>query len=245
MSIGRIQSLGYNPWVFESWKAYAEVLSRIGINAERHAEFINSNLEQIPGTNRARQLALGGIITSLQARQHPNYSVFARIFIEEYGDAYPALKQQLEAQIQLAEATTIGGIAPDFGQLTPEGDTLLLSDLRGKFVLIDFWASWCGPCRRENPNVVQAYNQFKDLGFEILSVSLDRDRNRWIRAIEEDGMIWKHVSDLKGWGNEAAGLYGVRSIPHTILLDREGRIIARNLRGAALEQTLRQVLSEE
>ena len=116
-----------------------------------------------------------------------------------------------------------------------------LSDLRGKIVLVDFWASWCGPCRRENPNVVRMYNKYKDKGFDILGVSLDKTQDRWLQAIEQDGLEWHHVSDLKGWSNEVAQAYGVRSIPHTILLDQEGRIIARNLRGQALEEKLEEL----
>jgi len=128
---------------------------------------------------------------------------------------------------------------------TPEGEDLSLSDLRGKVVLIDFWASWCGPCRKENPHVVKLYKKYKDQGFEILSVSLDKDKNRWIQAIEKDGMNWKHVSDLKGWKNQAAQTYSVKSIPHTVLLDAEGKIIARNLRSKALDRELEKVFKEQ
>jgi peroxiredoxin len=135
-----------------------------------------------------------------------------------------------------------GAVAPDFTQKTPEGTDLSLSDLRGKVVLIDFWASWCGPCRRENPYVVQLYNQYKDKGFEILGVSLDRNRESWLQAIKDDNLTWKHVSDLQFWQNAAAKLYGVSSIPHTVLIDREGKIIARGLRSAELSQLLPEVL---
>jgi thiol-disulfide isomerase/thioredoxin len=121
---------------------------------------------------------------------------------------------------------------------TPDGNPLSLQSLRGKVVLIDFWASWCGPCRRENPHVVAAYQQYHGKGFDVLGVSLDKTKDRWLAAIEKDGLIWHHVSDLKGWQNAAAQLYGVRSIPHTVLLDREGKIIARGLRGAALTAKL-------
>ena len=113
--------------------------------------------------------------------------------------------------------------------------------MRGKVVLIDFWASWCGPCRKENPNVVNVYKKYKDQGFDILSVSLDSNKDRWMSAIEKDNMTWAHVSDLKGWKNEVAKTYGISSIPATILLDKEGKIIARNLRGPALEAKLKQV----
>ena len=117
-----------------------------------------------------------------------------------------------------------------------------LTDFRGKYVLVDFWASWCRPCRAENPNVVRVYNQYKDKGFEILGVSLDKSKDAWLKAIEQDKLTWKHVSDLKFWQSEAAQLYGVSSIPYTILLDPEGTIIAQNLRGASLERKLAELL---
>ena len=108
-------------------------------------------------------------------------------------------------------------------------------------VLVDFWASWCGPCRRENPHVKKLYDRYKDEGFTVLGVSLDKDEERWLQAIAADKLNWHHVSDLKGWSNEAAKLYGVRSIPHTLLLDREGKIIGVKLRGDALEKKLEEV----
>ena len=120
-----------------------------------------------------------------------------------------------------------------------------LSDLRGKVVLIDFWASWCGPCRRENPNVTRIYSQYHDKGFEIFSVSLDSDAASWKRAIESDKLVWpNHVSDLKKWQSQAAAIYGVRSIPSTFLLDKEGRIVHRDLRGADLERAVKQLVEQ-
>ncbi len=120
-----------------------------------------------------------------------------------------------------------------------------LSDLRGKVVLIDFWASWCRPCRNENPNVVKLYQKYQAKGFDIYSVSLDRDKTSWINAIKSDNLTWEnHVSDLKYWSSAGAKQYNVSSIPSTFLLDREGRIIAKNLRGAALEQKLQEILGE-
>lgn len=135
-----------------------------------------------------------------------------------------------------------GDAAPDIQMAGTDGELMKLSNLRGKVVLIDFWASWCGPCRRENPHVVNAYRQYGPQGFEVFSVSLDKTRDPWLKAIEQDGLIWpNHVSDLAGWQNEAARLYGVSSIPHTVLIDREGNIIARNLRGRALTAQLAQL----
>jgi peroxiredoxin len=138
-----------------------------------------------------------------------------------------------------------GDMAPDIVMNDPNGQTRKLSDLRGKVVLLDFWASWCGPCRRENPNVVRAYEKYKDRGFEIFSVSLDSDAGKWQRAIEQDQLTWpNHVCDMRGWRNEAAQAYGISSIPHTMLIDRDGSVLATHLRGAMLESALRGVLGE-
>jgi thiol-disulfide isomerase/thioredoxin len=111
-------------------------------------------------------------------------------------------------------------------------------------VLVDFWASWCGPCRAENPNVVKAYNRFKDKNFTILGISLDDSRDKWVRAIEKDQLTWQQVSDLKGWQNEVAKLYGIRAIPQNYLLDPKGKIIGKNLRGEALEKRLEELMGE-
>ncbi len=139
----------------------------------------------------------------------------------------------------------IGDAAPELSYKNPEGKEMKLSDLKGKLVLIDFWASWCKPCRIENPNVVKAYQKFNKQkfkngkGFEIYGVSLDKNAKAWAQAIEQDGLIWEsHVSDLKGWQSEPAAMFGVRGIPANVLIDGDGIIIAKNLRGAQLESTL-------
>jgi thiol-disulfide isomerase/thioredoxin len=116
-----------------------------------------------------------------------------------------------------------------------------LKDLRGKVVLIDFWASWCGPCRRENPNVVKVYNAYKDKGFDVLGVSLDTNKDKWVAAIASDQLSWHHVSDLKGWSSALSKPYGVRGIPHTVLVDKKGEIIATKLRGGQLEAKLKEI----
>lgn len=147
--------------------------------------------------------------------------------------------------IEKNKKIAIGAIAPEFSQADVNGKIVHLSDFKGKYVLIDFWASWCGPCRRENPNVVQAYATYKDKNFTVLGVSLDGEKNKdaWLKAIEKDQLTWTQVSDLKGWENEVARLYLVRSIPQNFLLDPQGKIIAKNLRGEALEAKLKEILN--
>jgi peroxiredoxin len=145
-------------------------------------------------------------------------------------------------RVNLIKGSTVGNQATDFTQNDVNDKPVKLSSLKGKFVLVDFWASWCRPCRMENPNVLAAYNKFKDKGFTVLGVSYDQDKNKWLGAIQQDGLPWTHVCDLKGWGNETARLFSITSIPSNLLLDKEGKIIAKNLRGEALEQKLNELL---
>ena len=160
------------------------------------------------------------------------------------------IRNSMEAEIKRANAETpkpswIGRQAPEISLPDTKGRTVKLSSFRGKFVLVDFWASWCGPCRRENPNVVQAFNQFKNKNFTILGVSLDRpgQKENWIKAIQEDNLTWTHISDLKFWQSEVVPLYQVGSIPFNVLVDPDGKVVAENLRGNALEQKLHEVLN--
>lgn len=149
---------------------------------------------------------------------------------------------QLDDFIRRMENIQVGAVAPDFTLPDPEGNAVSLSSFRGKYVLIDFWASWCPDCRKENPNIVAAWEKYKDQNFAILGVSLDRKKEPWLAAIEKDGLAWTHVSDLKDWKSEAAVLYAIRWIPMSFLLDPDGVILAVGLEGEALMQKLEEVL---
>ncbi|GAA4332849.1 TlpA disulfide reductase family protein [Mucilaginibacter gynuensis] len=150
------------------------------------------------------------------------------------------LGKSLKSSLTVLKGVSVGSIAPDFTQADVDGKDVSLSSFKGKYVLLDFWASWCGPCRMENPNVVKAYNKYKDKNFTVLGVSLDNENGKsaWLAAIKKDGLTWTQVSDLRYWNNEVAQLYAVQSIPQNFLIDPTGRIIARDLRGADLEAKL-------
>ncbi len=165
---------------------------------------------------------------------------------EKFKKAWPTSRftKELSAMTEKIKITAVGQQAPEIALANPDGQIIKLSSLQGKYVLIDFWAKWCGPCRRENPNVVKAYKRFKSKGFEVYGVSLDRNKEDWVKAIAEDGLTWTHVSDLKYFECQAAKDYNINAIPLSILLDKTGKIIAKNLRGAALESKLEEVLGK-
>ncbi len=151
------------------------------------------------------------------------------------------LKQRKQMEALSAARLGIGAEAPDIALPSPSGDTIVLSSLRGKVVLLDFWASWCAPCRYENPNLVKNYKKYRDRGFEIYQVSLDRTRSAWLKGIEQDKLDWVHVSDLQYWNSIVVPVYNIQGIPMNYLLDRNGRILAQNLRGEMLDRKLEEI----
>jgi peroxiredoxin len=150
---------------------------------------------------------------------------------------------KLSAKLDKQRKLGYGKIAPEFSQPDTSGIPVALSSFRGKYLLIDFWASWCRPCRDENPYVVNAFNKYKDKGFHVLSVSLDKQdgKDKWMKAIHDDQLYWTHVSDLQYWNNAVAVMYSIEAIPRNFLLDRDGKIIGRDLRGETLEKVLKEI----
>lgn len=171
------------------------------------------------------------------AKRFPKHTGIQSV-VKQFREGSSAAQQQQQAPGGVA----VGSMAPDITMPDVNGTDFSLSSLKGKYVLVDFWASWCGPCRAENPNVVAAYNKYKNKNFTILGVSLDKTKDAWTTAIKQDGLTWTHISDLKFWDSKAVTLYGFNGIPYNVLIDPSGKIIADNLRGSELERKLGEVL---
>ncbi|CAM3594006.1 TlpA disulfide reductase family protein [Pontibacter korlensis] len=250
----------------EDSQLFQELNKLVNENRKKQMELEQAFAQAMQNGNEAEAERLRGEYFKLQNQikdfiaQHPksvvsafgtaslvdlvNDFAFADSMANLYNQHIPNSKYtaKLNELLKPHRSTAIGQTAPDITLPSPDGGTKTLSSLRGKYVLIDFWASWCGPCRKENPNVVKMYNKYKEKGFEIFGVSLDQSEEKWLAAIEKDKLTWPQVSDLKGWESSAAQLYNVTAIPQTVLVDPEGKIIAKGLRGPDLENKLAALL---
>ena len=251
----------------EGQKIYDQFMA-INASAQQEAMKLQQEYQAANGDQakiQAVQEAYAKLMTDAQAKEtelikaNPDSYVSTFVIVSSMGQMeYEQLKERysllgekakasaqgkaIAAQIAKLESTAIGQIAPNFTITTPEGESISLYDIKGKVKLIDFWASWCAPCRGENPHVVEIYKEYHPKGLEIFGVSLDNNKEAWVKAIADDGLVWKHGSDLKGWQSAPAQLYSVTGIPHTVLLDENNKIIAKNLRGDELKQKIAELL---
>jgi len=232
------------PEMFDAFQNYVTLLSQLGASAASCKQLISDNLAKLRAGSNTHRRAFGGAVMGLKTANHPEQGAFTQQYVNTFRSQDLGDISMLEQDLRKTSTFTPGAEAPDLVGPTPEGTSYSLSQMRGKTVLIDFWASWCGPCRRENPNVVALYNKYKNKGFDILGVSLDREEGAWKKAIEQDGLTWHHISDLQGWKSAHAAMYSVSSIPQTLLLDAQGKIIQRNLRGEQLADKLREIFGE-
>ncbi|MDN5213965.1 TlpA disulfide reductase family protein [Fulvivirgaceae bacterium BMA12] len=242
-----------------------EIRARIGKVAEEiNPAFMKANQEgdkeameqlQLQYMNKQKEIndqvkdkvrEMGNSLTAVLVTQELNPDedfAFMEEMAQKFSQTLPNsfFTKQLVEKVNSSKKFAIGQVAPEITLEDPDGNMVSLSSLKGNYVMIDFWAAWCRPCRAENPNVVALYNKYNAKGFEVFGVSLDRKKEDWVAAIEKDGLSWTHVSDLQYFNSAAARLYNIQAIPATYLLDKEGRIIGKNLRGAALRKKLEEI----
>jgi len=244
--VQEVQALGNPPTDQDKQRALVENINQIG---KHYYDYVIQYANEQAGSPAAF-----ASLSKLNAQR--DFEVYETI-VEKMKPAmahngyFKSLSQQVEtlskqvaaqkAKKEIQERLKPGNEAPEIVLNDPEGNPVALSSLRGNYVLIDFWASWCRPCRAENPNVVSMYKKYNKKGFEIYSVSLDRTKDAWTKAIADDGLTWTHVSDLKFWNSEGAKTYGVSSIPFTVLIDKEGKVLASNIRGNSLRSKLQEI----
>lgn len=228
-SLATLASISFNS-KNEAYKSYLE----------QYMDTAKSPIVTLFAFTYAQDLDLEKVKNILAKLQKNNPGNSAVEEVKRNFDAYVAAQNSVNGAN--ASAITVGQQAPDFTLPDVDGKPFSLSSLKGKYVLVDFWASWCAPCRDENPNVVANYHEFKNKNFTILGVSLDKEKSAWLKAIKDDGLEWKQISDLKFWNSEVAALYNIQGIPFNVLLDPQGKIIATDLRGDGLRAKLSQVL---
>jgi len=229
--------------------AYYEAMSNNDVNAVKDIQDKAMGFE-IQYAEKAKKLVkdMEGSFVALSAIPLINFRdnfLFWDDVVSKLYEKYPTMKliSNLQMEIEEMRPLSIGQLAPEISLNNPKDELINLSDLRGKYVLIDFWAAWCKPCREENPNVKRLYEKYKDKGFEVFGVSLDRTKEAWVKAISDDGLNWVHVSDLKYFNSDAAATYKINAIPATYLLDTDGRIVAKDLRGIGLEKKLEEIFN--